>query len=510
MAPKKNKNDDKKKNDDKNNKNNKNNNNNNKNNNDSSSDSDSDLNKKRPLDNNDNNDKNKRHKLNDDYDDYVNHILNCYDENCEFCNGEDDESYCVGCEDSSCSCNEKEDEEDEFEYDDSFDPDELNEADNQLNEKEYIDYIKQLDNKMNDDDIEKKIIFHIHLNDNNNLLNDDDDYDENSNHHKFPERTATPFERITVKDFVIKKELINKENIECLNDLIVVLDHNEAVPKQKELVIALKSLENLIGMKTIKDQILNQILLFIQNLYDPGMFLHTVITGSPGCGKTTVSHIMAKIYKSMGFLVNDKVVVADRASLIAGYLGQTAIKTKKVLESAIGGIILIDEAYSLGARDGEDSFSKECIDTINQFLSEHSEELICIIAGYKDDIENCFFKKNAGLKRRFPWTFNIDNYSPEELYLIFVKLLGIWELQVPKEKIIAAIKKNLSSFTNNGGDMQILLDRCKITHARRVFGSDAKRQITEKDFDEGLKNFISEKKPKIVTTHTDFTNLMYN
>ena len=158
-----------------------------------------------------------------------------------------------------------------------------------------------------------------------------------------------------------------------------------------ELIMSLKELEGMIGMESIKQNIVNQLLLFLQNLNDPGMFLHTVLTGNPGCGKTSICHILAKIYKSMGFIQKSDIVVADRPALIGQWLGETSIKTKKVLDSARGGVLLIDEAYSLGNEEGRDSFSKECIDTINQYLSEHVDEFVCIIAGYKDDLNKCFF-----------------------------------------------------------------------------------------------------------------------
>jgi DNA replication protein DnaC len=133
-----------------------------------------------------------------------------------------------------------------------------------------------------------------------------------------------------------------------------------------ELVKNLRDLQEMIGMENVKKNIVNQLLLFLQDLNDSDMFLHTVLTGNPGSGKTTLCGILAKIYKSMGLLERNDITIADRPSLVGQWLGETAIKTKKVLDSASGGILLIDEAYSLGNDDGKDSFSKECIDTINQ------------------------------------------------------------------------------------------------------------------------------------------------
>lgn len=274
------------------------------------------------------------------------------------------------------------------------------------------------------------------------------------------------------------KFLLNEnvcDSIKTLQDLINILDHKDGCKEQKDLVEALKELNNMIGLATIKEQVINQILFFMQDLNEPGTFLHTVLTGDPGCGKTTCVHILAKIYKNLGFLETDNVVSVSRKDLIGQWLGHTAKMTHAALESAKGGVLLIDEAYSLGnSRDDDgDSFSKECIDTINQYLSEHVDELMCIIAGYKDKIDDCFFRKNPGLERRFPWRFNIDRQTPEELYEILLTQLGpnnsSWTLDVPKKDVVDMITKHYDKFKGNGGDTRNLLDKCKIQHARRVF-----------------------------------------
>lgn len=281
-----------------------------------------------------------------------------------------------------------------------------------------------------------------------------------------PEKAKkTNKKRVTAKDFILNEV----SELQTLQDLIKILDHKDAEKQQLLLVSALKELENMVGMNFLKQQIVNQVLFFIQDMYEPGTFLHTVITGPPGTGKTSIAHIMSKIYRSLGFLSNDKVIIADRANLIGMYLGHTAVQTKKVLDSARGGIVLIDEAYSLGSEEGKDSFSKECIDTINQYLSEHCDDLICIIAGYKTEIENCFFKQNSGLDRRFPWRFNIDKYSPEDLAEIMNRQIKNWTLNVPKELIIEKFKEHIEHFKGNGGDTLNLLDKCKVVHARRAF-----------------------------------------
>ena len=315
--------------------------------------------------------------------------------------------------------------------------------------------------------------------------------------------------KLTIKDFKINLEHSTKIN--DITDLIKLVDHPEANVRQKEFLDVLNELNSIIGLKYLKEQLTNQIIFFLLNLFDPSeeMYLHTVITGNPGSGKTTIANIIAKIYKSLGFLSNDTIVKADRASLIAEYLGQTAIKTKKVLNSAKGGVLLIDEAYSLGSTStSSDSFAKECVDTLNQYLSEHANDFICIIAGYEKAIEDCFFKQNEGLKRRFSWRFNIDNYDAEDLYSILLNQLKNWKLDVDSKYVIDQIKKNMNYFSNNGGDTKVLLEKCQVIYARRIICMNTfiDKTLSKDDFNEGLKNFLitrkgSEKPERDLSAH---------
>jgi len=253
--------------------------------------------------------------------------------------------------------------------------------------------------------------------------------------------------------------------------------YNTDFEKLRFCIKPLKKLNDLIGMDDIKKNIVDQILFYSQELNTNEM-MHICLTGPPGVGKTTVGKILAELYCSMGFLKSDRFSVVGRSDLIGGYLGQTAIKTKKVLKNSLGGVLFIDEAYSLGSGKGsdDDSYAKECIDTINQFLSEHTENFIMIIAGYKDELERCFFNMNPGLRRRFPWRYDIQEYKLTDLKEIFIYQVreNDWNfddsLKFNNYEKLNEIFNNKELFKNNGGDCLALFDKAKICHSRRVFG----------------------------------------
>jgi len=244
----------------------------------------------------------------------------------------------------------------------------------------------------------------------------------------------------------------------------------------------LNKLNDLIGMDSIKKNIIDQVLFYAQGLNTNEM-MHTCITGPPGVGKTTLGKILAEIYCNLGFLSTSNFKVVSRTELVAGYLGQTAIKTLKVLKESLGGVLFIDEAYSLGTNGEETgtSYSKECLDTINKFLSENTTDFILIIAGYKDELDKCFFSANKGLRRRFPWVYDINEYSVQNLKDIFVYQVqnNDWgfddSLKLNNYKdlmILFELQKDL--FEYNGGDTLLLFDKSKICHSRRVFGKRKK------------------------------------
>jgi SpoVK/Ycf46/Vps4 family AAA+-type ATPase len=266
----------------------------------------------------------------------------------------------------------------------------------------------------------------------------------------------------------------------------------------------LEELENLVGMETLKESLFYQILYYIQGMHlrnENEEYLHTILMGPPGTGKTTVAQIIAKIYRSMGILSPDgPFKIAHRDDFIAGYLGQSALKTQKLLKSCIGGVLFIDEVYALGpGQEDKDSFSKEAIDTLTSFLSEHTTDFCCIAAGYEKDIQKCFFAVNNGLESRFPWKHIIDPYSSDDLAEIFTRKVihANWATCVNKPEIARLLSLHKDLFQNAGRDIINFLTKCKMCHAKRVIclQPEAKFILTLKDLENGIEMMKKHTKP---------------
>jgi outer membrane murein-binding lipoprotein Lpp len=258
----------------------------------------------------------------------------------------------------------------------------------------------------------------------------------------------------------------------------------------------LKKLKALVGLDGVKTSILDMILYYLQNFESKNRnMLHTVIEGPPGVGKTELGKVIGEIYAALGVIKSNKFRIVRRTDLVGEYLGQTAQKTQQEIDKADGGVLFIDEAYSLGADDKRDSFAKECIDTINQNLSEKKRNLICIIAGYKEELETCFFSYNPGLKRRFPFKYSIKGYSSEEMKDIFVKKVADikWKISsdIKNEEIVKFFTDNESAFPHFGGDIENLLVACKFCHSSRVVGKHPKLRkiLTIEDIQNGFEQF---------------------
>lgn len=314
----------------------------------------------------------------------------------------------------------------------------------------------------------------------------------------------------------IKYETIDA-TVTSLTDIINIVENNE-FKSDTEYNIDLKSLHNIkaelvelnnmIGMENMKQSLVDQLLYFVQNLHigkDAGDFKHTAIYGPPGTGKTEIAKIVGKMYSKMGILKNNVFKKVTRSDLIGGYLGQTAIKTRKVIEECMGGVLFIDEAYSLANGEREDSYSKECLDTLCEALSDHKNDFMVIIAGYEDELNETFFRVNKGLQSRFIWRFTMDEYNSPELMKIFKKKVADQEWQFEdseqiKERWFADRKDNFKSF---GRDMELLFTYTKIAHGRRIYGKDKdqRKKISLDDMNKAYDVFLKNKnikKQKIV------------
>lgn len=267
------------------------------------------------------------------------------------------------------------------------------------------------------------------------------------------------------------KTMINIDDIISLEPYIDNIKHNKVLQKLSNLIPPLKKLSKMIGLKNIKENLFKQIIYYVTNSYQ-GEYLHTIILGPPGVGKTEFAKIYADVFVRLNILKSDTFVEARRDSFIAGYLGQTAIKTKKLLDSALNGVLFLDEAYSMGNNENRDSFSKEAIDTINQYLSEKKDKLMFIIAGYESDIENCFFAYNKGLHRRFQTKYEITSYTSDELLLIFLDKImdcGYDITELNKDTLKLFFNDNSVNFINFAGDIEKLVNEVKQIQSMRVF-----------------------------------------
>ena len=264
--------------------------------------------------------------------------------------------------------------------------------------------------------------------------------------------------------------IANMTNEELMT--ITVDDIPYEAPKSVDISDCLAKLDGLVGLTGVKKEVAN--LASFLNLQikrgETNTFQgkHYVFTGNPGTGKTTVARIMADVFRTLGIVAKGQLVEADRSKLVAGFSGQTAIKTNQLVDQAMGGVLFIDEAYTLKSGDG-DTFGSEAIDTLLKRLEDDRGKFICIVAGYTDQMHD-FIDSNPGLKSRFTQTIHFDDYTPDELTEIFLNLAKGKNFTVDDETK-AAIHRQFE---------QLYLRRDKnfgnAREARRVFNEAVERQ----------------------------------
>ena len=201
-------------------------------------------------------------------------------------------------------------------------------------------------------------------------------------------------------------------------------EEKEEIPLKEKIEDLLAELDSYVGMDAIKTEVrslINMVQVYKlrreHDLPTTDMSLHMVFSGNPGTGKTTVARIMSRIYHSLDILSKGQLVEVDRSGLVAGYVGQTALKTQKVIEKAMGGVLFIDEAYALNGKS-ENDFGQEAIDTILKAMEDHRDDLVVIVAGYTELMDR-FIHSNPGLESRFNRFLMFEDYTPEQMVAIF-------------------------------------------------------------------------------------------
>ena len=258
-------------------------------------------------------------------------------------------------------------------------------------------------------------------------------------------------------------------------------DAEEKKPDFDELMA---QLDSLVGLDDVKKDIKNLMnLVKVRRLRKenglpiPPMSLHMVFMGNPGTGKTTVARIISGLYAAIGVLEMGQLIEVDRSGLVAGYVGQTALKTQEVIKSALGGVLFIDEAYSL-ASGGENDFGREAIETILKAMEDHRDELIVVVAGYDGPMEK-FINSNPGLQSRFNKYFYFPDYNGEQLLYIFkgqCKKNGYAlteEAEAEAKAMFEELYENRGENFGNGRDVRNVFEDTVVRQSNRVAALDA-------------------------------------
>lgn len=278
----------------------------------------------------------------------------------------------------------------------------------------------------------------------------------------------------------------------------------DKAPK-KSMEELMEELNSLVGLKKVKEDVksLTNVVKIMRKRKERGlpevdMSLHLVFTGNPGTGKTTVARLLAGIYREIGVLSKGHLIEVDRSRLVAKYVGQTAPQVMEVVKEAMGGVLFIDEAYALVSRRGENDFGYEAVDTLLKAMEDNRDDLIVIVAGYPEKMEE-FLDSNPGLQSRFNKYINFDDYSPEELLAIFngmCKKNGYKTNEAAQEKVkqmLELLHETRSDSFANARTVRNLFEKLLAIQADRLatleaesdteLSDDELSSITEEDID---------------------------
>ena len=258
---------------------------------------------------------------------------------------------------------------------------------------------------------------------------------------------------------------------------------NESEPElspEERIEQALNTLDEMVGLDAVKEEIHSLVnLMRVRKLREEkgmkntGISMHMVFSGNPGTGKTTVARMVAKIYEALGVLSGGQLVEVDRSGLVRGYIGQTATRVQEVIDEALGGILFVDEAYTLCVGKGEGDFGQEAVDTLLKAMEDHREDLVVIVAGYSDLMDE-FLNSNPGLKSRFNKFIFFEDYTPEEQLDILKSMCKKQDYELTKEAQDRVYKWMEERYQNrpenfaNARDVRNFLEKVISKQASRV------------------------------------------
>lgn len=284
-------------------------------------------------------------------------------------------------------------------------------------------------------------------------------------------KASTEHEEAAEANCIYSSSSETEENGKSYDELLAELDNLIGLDNVKQEV---RTMANLVRIGKIRES---------RGLEQPERSLHMIFSGNPGTGKTTVARLIAQIYQALGVLSSGHLVETDRSGLVAGYVGQTALKTAAVIEEAMGGVLFIDEAYALANKGSDNDFGQEAIETVLKAMEDNREDFVVIAAGYTDLMEK-FINSNPGLRSRFTQTLVFEDYDGKQLYDIFCKMCSDAKMTMTAEAdenmktYFADLFENRDENFANARDVRNIFEKVLARQANRLAVSD-ERELSD-------------------------------